>query len=177
MRVLEKVINTIDNINERIGKICAFSVLLLMLVVVYEVVSRRIFNSPTEWAFETITMIYGFLFMMVAGYGLLKGSIVCVDIFSGRLNEKKQHILSIITYLILFFPFVTLMIPAAINFTVVSWQMKEMSWSQWAPPVYPIKTVIPIALILLWLQGTSELLKSVKFLMNNRKDTGTGGEA
>lgn len=168
MKVLIKITNIIDKINERVGKFCAFAAVLVMLVMVYEVLSRKIFNAPTIWAFETSTMIYGFLMITIAGYGLLTKSIVSVDIFSAKLSEKNQHKLSICMYLLFFFPFVTLMLQPAFQFAVNSWSIRELSWSQWAPPVYPIKTFLPIGLFLLWLQGISELLKSVIYLLEHK---------
>jgi TRAP-type mannitol/chloroaromatic compound transport system permease small subunit len=164
VKALEKIAKFIDKINDYVGRVSAFAVLLLMLFVVFEVVSRRFFNAPTIWSFEVVTMLYGFFIIMVAGFGLLHGSIVCIDIFSAKLSAKKQHILSICMYLLFFFPFVTFIIPAAVNFAATSWSMHESSWSQWAPPVYPIKTVIPVAFIFLWLQGLSEIIKSILFL-------------
>ncbi|WP_165445192.1 TRAP transporter small permease subunit [Bacilliculturomica massiliensis] len=169
MKALKKITQIIDTINEWAGSISAYSVIVLMVVVVFEVFSRRVFNQPTIWVYETTCFIYGFLIMMVAGYGLLHGSHVAVDLFSARLSERNQRILSICMYLVFFFPFVTLMLPAAVKFTQTAWIMKEHSWSQWGPPVYPIKTVIPISLALLWIQGLSEVLKSVIYLMTNKK--------
>lgn len=169
MKKIESIVKTIDKFNDWIGRISAYSVMLLMFVVVYEVVSRRLFNSPTVWGQEMTTFAYGLLIMMVLAYGLLKGSHVCVDLLSSRLTTKRQHILSIIMYIILFFPWITVMIPASVQFASISWQMKEMSWSQWGPPVYPIKTVIPISFILLWFQGLSTVLKSVLYLSSNKK--------
>lgn len=168
MKLIDSIINTIDKINDWVGKICSYSVVVLLVVVVYEVAARRVFSSPTIWAQEMTTFIYGFLIMMVLAYGLVKGSHVCVDLFTASMSVRNRHILSIVMYLILFFPFVTVMVYASYGFVSMSWAMQEASWSQWAPPVYPIKTVIPIALILLWLQGFSETLKSIRFLKTGR---------
>jgi len=168
MKVLMKITSIIDKINERVGKICAYSVILVMLVMVYEVLSRKIFNSPTIWAFETSIMIYAFLMIMISGYGLLTGSLVSVDIFVEKLSERNRHILSICMYLLLFIPFTTSMLLPALQFALNSWEIRELSWSQWAPPVYPIKTALPIGLFLLWIQGISQLLKSVMYLLSHR---------
>lgn len=161
MKAAKLIIKCIDSVNERIGNIVSYSSLVLMFVVVYEVVSRRFFNNPTVWAFETITMVYGFFFMMVAGYGLLKNAHVSVDVVTAKLSKRTQHILSIITYIVFFFPFIIKMIPPSLKFAINSWVSKEHSWSLWAPPIYPIKTVIVVAFVLLLLQGISQLLKSI----------------
>lgn len=176
MKLIDSIINAIDKINNWIGKVSSYSVIILLFVVVYEVVARRVFSRPTIWAQEMTTFVYGFLIMMVLAYGLLKCSHVCVDLCTGGMKERKKHILSIIMYLILFFPFVTVMVYASYDFVMMSWGMKEASWSQWAPPIYPIKTVIPIALILLWFQGLSETLKSIRYLINGTPTRLTEGE-
>ncbi len=169
MKIVKIITKIIDSINEWIGKVVSYSSIILMLVVAYEVISRKFFNKPTLWAFETITMVYGFFFMMVLGYGLLKNAHVSVDVVTTMLSKKTQHILSIITYIVLFFPFVIKMIPPSLAFAINSWGMKEQSWSAWAPPVYPIKTVIVIAFTLLLLQGISQFLKSVTYLIEGEK--------
>lgn len=165
MSVAKAFVRIVDKINEWIGRTIGYSALILMLFVVYEVISRRFFNKPTLWAFESILMIFGFHLMLVSGYGLLKGSIVSVDILSSRYQEKTQKILQVVTYLVFFFPFVTLTFISSIKFASVAWITKECSWSVWAPPLYPIKTVIPVAFFLILIQGISEFVKAVYFLI------------
>ncbi len=164
MENLKKITNAIDTLNDKIGQVCSYSILFLMVVVLIEVVSRKFLNSPTLWAFEVTTMLYGFLIMMVAGYGLLHHSIVSVDLISAQLPKRTQHILTAITYIIFFFPFLIPGFVYSISFARVAWVSNEHSWSVWAPALYPIKTVIPVALFLLLLQGVSEFIKSAYFV-------------
>lgn len=171
MHLLKKVIKGIDTLNDWVGKIIAYSVLALMMVVVYEVVSRKFLNSPTIWAFESILIIYGFHLMLVSGYGLLKNSIVSIDLITNKFTVRTQHILNIITYIVFFFPFIIMTLPASVKFFSQSYAIREASWSVWAPPVYPVKLIIPIALVLLFLQGISQFLKSVLFLADNKSKT------
>lgn len=91
MRVVHKVIKGIDTINLWVGRIGSWSILVLTLLIVFEVISRRVFNSPTIWTYEVITMVFGFHFMIVAAYALLYKSLVSVDLLYNRLSEKSRQ--------------------------------------------------------------------------------------
>lgn len=164
MEFLKKVTKTIDALTNWVGKMGAWSVLIIMVLVVFEVVSRRVFNAPTIWTFETITMIYGFHFMIVAAYGLLHKAMVAVDSLYEKFSLRKRAILDIISYFVLYFPFVVGIFYVSLDFVSRSWAMKETSQSLFAAPVYLYKTLIPIVFGLLILQGISEVLKQVIFL-------------
>ncbi|MCL2001158.1 MAG: TRAP transporter small permease subunit [Planctomycetes bacterium] len=161
---MRKIIRWIDGLNDVIGKICSYSILIMMLLVVYEVITRRLFNRPTVWTFESITMAYGFHFMMVIPYTLLHKGIVNVDLLYNALSRRNQAILDLATYAAFFFPFVGGVMFVAIPYAIESWLQKETSWSVFAPPIYPFKTVIPVAFALLLLQGVSETLKRILIL-------------
>lgn len=169
MSFVKKVTNFLDSINSLVGRIGAWSVLVLTFVIVYEVISRRVFNSPTIWGYEVITMIYAFHFMIVAGYALLHKSLVSVDLLYERFSEKTKAILDIITYLILFFPFAIGILYVSYNQAIFSWGIKETSSTLFGAPIYLVKTVIPLAFFLLLLQGISELLKRIIVLVEGGK--------
>lgn len=162
---IKKVTKTIDSINNFIGKVGAWSVVIIMFLVVFEVITRRVFGSPTIWTFETITMIFGFYFLIIGAYAVLHKSIVSVDLLYERFSLKTKAILDIVTYLILFFPFVIGIFYFSIGVAEKSWIVRETTSSLFGAPVYLLKTVIPVAFGLLLLQGISELLKSVYVLI------------
>lgn len=158
----------IDTFSRWTGIVCSYLMIPLTLLVVYEVVTR-LFDRPTVWTFEMSNFFYGAHFMLVAAYGLLYKSHVTVDLFSGRLSKKTQAILSLICYLFMYFPFIAVWIYFGVSYAANSWQMWEKSWSIWGPPLYPIKTVIPIAAVMLLLQGISEVIKTVNVLVEGRE--------
>lgn len=164
MELLKKITKTIDSISHWVGKIGSWSILIIMVLVVFEVVSRRVFNAPTIWTFETITMLYGFHFMIVAAYGLLHKAMVSVDSLYEKFSPRKRAVLDIISYLVLYFPFVIGIFIVSLDFMQRSWAMKEVSQSLFAAPVYLYKTLIPVVFALLIIQGISEVLKQVIFL-------------
>jgi TRAP-type mannitol/chloroaromatic compound transport system permease small subunit len=154
----------IDGISDWVGKVFAWLVIPLTALVCYEVFTRYVLGSPTIWTFELTNFLYGAHFMLVAAYGLLHKSHVCIDLFVMRGSKRTAVILDLVSYFLLFFPFVIVILWHGFVFAKDSWATWETSWSTWAPPLYPIKTVIPVTALLLLFQGISEVIKKVIFL-------------
>jgi TRAP-type mannitol/chloroaromatic compound transport system permease small subunit len=162
---MEKVIQVIDKINEVIGKVIAWLVVPLTLIIVFEVIKRRLFNAPSIWSFELSSFLFGAHFMLAVAYGLLHKAHVSVALVRDRfLSLKAAAVTDLVVYFLLFIPFSLVILIYGTKFAVVSWTQLETSWSVWHPPVYPIKTVIPITAGLFLLQGLSEILKKISFI-------------
>ena len=100
--------------------------------------------------------------MIIAGYALLHKSHVSIDILYGKCSERKKAILDIISYTIFFFPFLLIVLYQGIKYAGNSWAMLETSWSVFAPPLYLIKTVIPVMAFLLLLQGIVIFVRQIQ---------------
>ncbi len=154
----------IDGISDWTGRLFAWLVVPLTVLIVFEVITRRFFGAPTLWTFEMSNFLYGAHFMLVAAYGLLHKSHVCIDLFVMRGSKKNAVILDLLCYFILFFPFIIVILYHGIDYAKDSWATLETSWSAWGPPLSPIKTVIPITAFLLLIQGISEVIKKFVYL-------------
>ncbi len=162
---LEVIIKKIDRVSEWSGKLFSWLVVPLTLLIVFEVISRAM-GVPTIWSFELSNFLFGAHFMLVAAYGLLNGSHVRIDLLVNRFSPRTQAIITIINYLVLFFPFVLVILGFGIFYAATSWSMWETSWSTWSPPLYPIKTVIPLTALMLLIQGVAEFIKTICALKN-----------
>ena len=154
----------IDAVSNWVGKIFSYFVIPLTALIVFEVITRRFFNAPTIWTFELSNFLFGSHFMLVAAYGLLHNSHVSIDLISVRFSKRTQEKINLFCYFTMFFPFILTLLYHGIIFGKDAWAMKETSWSVWGPPLYPIKTVIPVTAFLLLLQGVSEVIKKILFL-------------
>lgn len=161
-------IKYIDFFNEWVGRIFSWAIIALTLLAVKSVIERVVFNSPSVWGFEITTQIFGLYFMIIAGYGLLYGSHVSIDVVTYYLSPRTRAIVDIVAYLIFFFPFTLVCIWHGYFFAAKSWAIKETSMSVYGGPVYPIRTVIFLAFILLLLQGLSEFTKKIVFLKGGK---------
>jgi TRAP-type mannitol/chloroaromatic compound transport system permease small subunit len=138
-------------------------------VVVWEVISRRVFNAPHIWATEVTNFIYGPHFMLVAAYTLLYRSHVSIDIIYGRYSPRTRGILDIITYIIFFFPFCGIVFYQGIVFAQTSWAIGETSESAALRVVPLIKTVIPVTFGLLLLQGLANFMRSIMLVVKGKE--------
>ncbi len=159
--MLKKLVHGIDTFTEVTGRWLALLILPLLFVVMYEVIARKIFHAPTEWGFELTVYIYGAHFMLGMAYTLLHDRHVRIDVIVLQLPEKIQLWLRVITFVIIFIPFVGALTYASIAYAAHSWAINEHSWTAWKPPLYPYKTVMPVALIMLLIQGFACFIRDI----------------
>ena len=169
MNTIELLIRIFDSISEWTGRIFSWIIVPMTLLVVVEVIARRIFHAPTIWSFEVVTQLYGFHFLILAAFALLYKVHIRVDVLSDRWSPRTQTIVDTVFYLTFFFPFVGIILWKGTIFALNSWAVREISISVFHPPLYPIKTVIPIAAGFLILQGLSEFIRNLVFITKGVK--------
>ena len=158
---LVRVIRGIDAISEWSGRIAAWLVIPLIAVLTWEILVRKV-AQPTYWAFDLSYMLYGALFMLGAAYTLYRGSHIRTDFLYQTWPVKVQASVDAFCYLFLFFPGIAIFLWLSADWAILSWQREERAMaSAWMPALYPLKSVLPVALALLLLQGVSEFLKCV----------------
>lgn len=169
MRLVMGVLKTIDRISEWSGRISIWLIVPLTGLVVYEVISRRILDSPHIWATEVITFIYAPYFMLVAAYTLKHKAHVGVDILSSRFHPRTRGCVQILSYLIFFFPFCLVLLDQGLLFAKTSWAQGETSGSAALPVVPWVKTVIPLTFLFLLIQGLGELIRGIVLFLRGRE--------
>ena len=107
--------------------------------------------------------------MIVAGYTLLHKAHVSIDIVYEKFSQRTKAILDVITYSVFFFPFLLVVLYEGIKYAANSWKIAETSWSAFAPPLYPIKTVIPITAALLLIQGASIFIRRIHMVIKGKE--------
>ena len=166
---MERFILTIDRFSEWTGKAFAWCVMAMTFGVAYEIVVRKLFNAPTAWAFDISYMMYGMLFMMAGAYTLSRNGHVRGDVFYRLLAPRKQAIVELTLYIVLFFPGVIAMAAIGVSYAGESWSynngLGEVSINSPAGvPIAQFKTIIPIAATLLLFQGVAEVMRCIRCL-------------
>jgi len=159
-----KLDGAIDTLNEKVGLYASYLILPLISVVVWEVIMRYGFNAPTSWAFELTVFLYGVHFCFALAYAHKHNTHVAIDVFEARLSDKSRIKLRIFTNVVLFLPTIGLLAFYICVLAVNSWQQWEHASSSWAPPIYPLKTLMAIGFILFFLQGVAKLIQDVRLL-------------
>jgi len=160
MHGLKVTLHIIDKISEWTANVASWLVVAIVSVTVYEVVLRYFFNAPTKWAFEFNYLAYGPYFILLGAYVFATDNHVNVDIIYGRFSVRQRAIIDICTFPFIFF-FTLMMLVYGGRFAANSWAFKETLSSAWAPPIYPIKMVIPMGAALLMLQILAKLIRDL----------------
>ncbi len=165
MRTLLKISRLIDSINEGIGRLTYWLVLVMILISTWNVAGRYIGRwlgekLTSNGLLETQWYLFDIIFLLGAAYGLKHNEHVRVDLFYKDFNRRKKALINIIGTVLFLIPFCLMVIFYSWEWTLNSWSIWEMSSDPDGLPRYPIKSMIIIGLILLLLQGISETIKN-----------------
>jgi TRAP-type mannitol/chloroaromatic compound transport system permease small subunit len=159
---MQKLLLFIDKVSTWVGQLFSWLIVALTLLVSWEVLSRRFFDSPHAFTFDAMIMMYGTLFMMAGAYTLSKNGHVRGDVLYGFFSPRLQAGLDLALYILFFIPGILALVWAGYNFAADSWAIKEhSSVTADGPPLYHFKTVIPIAGAMILLQGLVEIVRCV----------------
>ncbi|MGF1628760.1 MAG: TRAP transporter small permease subunit [Kiloniellaceae bacterium] len=160
MELLIRVSEGLDRVIVKIGKIAAWAGLALILVTIFDVITRRFFVlgstklQEAEWHFHVI------LFAFCLGYAYLKDSHVRIDLVREKLSERTQWWIEVAGCLLFLLPYCGLVVWFGINFTERSFATGEVSASATGLPYrWVIKAAIPIGFTILALSGIAVLLR------------------
>ncbi len=167
--MLGNISKAIDTFSIKQGQLSSLLALPLLLVVVYEVIMRYAFNAPTTWGFEATTFLYGVHYMLGLAYCDVLGGHVRVDIFTALLPQRTQGAIGILTNLVFFMPVMVMMTVASWQYALVSIAGRELNPTSWAPPLYPIKTLMAVAFSFLLIQGFSNLIHNIRVLQGKEE--------
>jgi TRAP-type mannitol/chloroaromatic compound transport system permease small subunit len=157
-----RFIHAVDELSYWSGKVFAWLIVALTFVVSTEVFKRYILNAPTAWIFDFNNMLYGALFMLCGAYTLAQAGHVRADFVYIYMKPRGQAALDLALYLLFFIPCMVGLIYAGGGFAADSWRIHEHSTvTAEGPPVYHFKTVIPVAGVLVMLQGVAEIVRCV----------------
>jgi len=165
---MEKFLHGIDTMNDKVGKVFRWSLVLLTLVMMFEVTTRYIFNAPTVWAFPVSTALYGMSFMMCGAYTLLWQGHVIIDIIYNKFSLRGKCVLDIITHIVFFYPFLIVLTIVGVKFAAKSWAIWETAQGVFQTPVFLVKTMIPLFAFLNLTQGTAIFIRAIFTLIHNK---------
>ncbi|MEL6442331.1 MAG: TRAP transporter small permease subunit [Cyanobacteria bacterium J06621_8] len=165
MSKLLKIAEAIDLLNEWVGRITYWLVLLMVAVGAWNVLGRYLgkiigTNLTSNSLIEIQWYLFDIVFLFGAAYALKYNEHVRVDILYKNWNRRRKALANFLGNLIFLIPFSSLLIFYSRKFVINSWKIREMSPDPGGLPRYPIKIAIIIAFILLILQGIAEAIKN-----------------
>lgn len=154
----------IDRLNEFVGRWVAWLVLAAVLISAANAVVRKAFNYSSNGLLEIQWYLFAAVFLLAAGYTLLRQEHVRIDVISGRFSKRVQIWIDIVGLCVFLLPFVVVVMGLVMPLVISSYQSGEMSSNAGGLIVWPVKALLPLGLALLGIQGISELIKRVAFL-------------
>jgi len=159
---MQKMLLFVDKVSTWIGHAFSWLIVALTLLISWEVFSRYALGAPHAWAFDAMIMLYGTLFMMAGAYTLAQNGHVRGDVLYGFFPPRLQASIDLTLYLVFFIPGVVALAWAGYTYAAESWAINEHSnITAEGPPIYPFKTIIPIAGAFLLAQGIVEIMRCV----------------
>ncbi len=165
---LSRVFHFVDRLNYWIGRVVSFLVIIMMVTIMYEVIARYFFNSPTMWVTELNIYILCAYILLAGGSALAKNEHVRVDLFWSTLSERRKALADVVTSILLF------------SFcAALVWKGWEMAWRSlingstsaeaMAWPLFPSQVMVPLGGLLLGLQGLAKLWRDILILRKGAK--------
>ena len=182
METLKKFMTAVEKTNIFIGKLMVGLTLLAVFVITYEVVMRYVFGLPTNWGHETMTLLFAVQYMFVAGYCHYHRAHVRVDVFYSTRKRRTRAYLDVFTSIFFFF-FTGVLFYTCWTFYWSSQTMLgggtllgitlpgELSLTDWAPPFYPVKFMMPAGAFMLLLQGIVWFIRDLHVAITGREMT------
>jgi TRAP-type mannitol/chloroaromatic compound transport system permease small subunit len=159
---MQRFLLSIDKLSNLFGRLFSWLIVALTLLISWEVYSRYILNRPHAWALDVQIMMYGTLFMMAGAYTLAQNNHVRGDVLYGFFRPRTQAWVDFILYIVFFLPGIVALTYAGWEFAKDALAIREQTFSADALPIYPFKFVIPVAGLLLLLQGIVEIIRCVR---------------
>ena len=157
---LAQVTGVLDRVGRWSGIAVAWLILPMVLSLVWEVTARYVFDAPTTWAYDMTFMLYGTFFMLGSAWTLQRGGHIRTDSFYSKWTPRTQARVDLACYVVFFFPAIAIFGWLSWEFFVKSYgQNERIVTSPWLPIVWPFKFVMPLAALLLLLQGVAEFAR------------------
>lgn len=164
---MKKLFAIIDATNAWTGRIVSVLSLVVAVIICYEIVVRDFFHAPTVWVAEATVFLCGLVYLLGGAWTLLDDKHVRVDMLYGSRTPRGQAILDCCTYAA-FTLYLGVMIWATYTYMEESVALRETTMSPWNPAIWPMKVVMFVSLIMVFVQGTLKFIRDIYFVVTGR---------
>jgi len=161
---MQSVIRLVEGISEYSGRAASWIVYVGIIMLTFEVVARYFFNSPTVWAHGYTQRFFGSYFVLIGAYTFVHKGHVRIDLVSGHFNERWSNVFDVINCIFLLV-WSGVLLPVSWKFFLQSYRVREADEMVLAHPIYWVKGILFIGMVLIFIQGLSELIKKIRGLI------------
>jgi len=168
LKILKGILHIVDLTNDWVGRIMGYGILALIGVVVVATVARYMFHTPLVWAFDTTLFIFAIYGLLGAGYAVLHGTHIIVDVFHRYFPPKTKAVVDLCTSSITVFLCVVL-IWFGTEVFIDAMSKGERVYSTFNPPLWPFRVFLPIGGVLLLLQVLAKFTRDFVVAVTGEK--------
>jgi len=163
---MENIFHVVDRISEIVGKLASFLVVVLIIAIGYDITTRYLFSKANFWAYDMTIFLYGSYAMLGAAYCHYTKGHVRMDLLTARMSLRARSTVDVVCYILLFFPLFIILIYKCGGHAI--WALlhsERSSASAWRPYMAPFKMAILLGLVLFFLQGVVDFLRSLRIAL------------
>jgi TRAP-type mannitol/chloroaromatic compound transport system permease small subunit len=157
---LARLCAAVDRLNTWVARFWGASIIIVTIAILYEVVARGFFGRATIWANETTIYLSAVTYLLGGGYALLKRGHVRIDLIYAVLTPSLKLAADLVAFAC-FAVYVGALLWVGTEIAWTSFLQSEGTGTPWNPPIWPVKAAIPLAGLLLLLQGVVNLLRDL----------------
>jgi TRAP-type mannitol/chloroaromatic compound transport system permease small subunit len=159
-KVVKIYVRYIEAANRAVGKFSMYIIFGMIGILLFESISRTIFNQPHIWVVEIAQFLMAAYYLLGGGYSMILKGHVRMDLLYGRWSEKRRALADVITASVLIFYLVFLLVGglSSIEYAV---KYGQTNYTPWAPPLAPIKIIMAIGILLMLLQAIAIFFRAL----------------
>lgn len=168
LKPIKIFVRSVEATNTAVGIFAMYLIFALGGILLFESVSRTMFDRPHIWAVEIAQFIMAAYYLLGGGYSMIIDGHVRMDLLYGRWTKQRQAIADLITGPILIFYMVVLLL-GSLSSLGYAIEYNQVNYTPWGPPLTPIKLIMTIGIILMLLQCIAEWFKDLEKAMGEKK--------
>ena len=167
----------IDRFTSWVGRWVAWLVLAAVLISAVNAAVRKLFNTSSNAYLEIQWYLFAAVFLLAAGYTLMRQEHVKIDVISSRFSKRTQIWIDVVGLVLFVLPLVFNVIRLSLPLVIRAYEMNEYSQNAGGLIRWPVFAILPLGFFLLGIQAVSELIKRIAFLRGLIPDPTQKGQA
>jgi TRAP-type mannitol/chloroaromatic compound transport system permease small subunit len=159
-KAIKAYVRWVDRTNKAVGYFSMYLVFAMMGILLFETITRTIFNLPHIWVVEMAQFIMAAYYLLGGGYSLILEGHVRMDLLYGRWSARGQAIADAITFFLLMF-YMIFLFTGSLSAVEYAVKYKQVNYTPWGPPLAPIKIIMSLGILLMMLQVLATFFKDL----------------
>jgi TRAP-type mannitol/chloroaromatic compound transport system permease small subunit len=159
-KAIKIYVRYVEAVNKAVGKFSMYLVFAMMGILLFESLSRTIFNQPHIWVVEITQFTMAAYYLLGGGYSMILEGHVRMDLLYGRWSARRQAMTDAITVFFLIF-YLVFLLYGGISSIEYAVRYGQVNYTPWAPPLAPIKIIMTIGIVLMLLQTIATFFKDL----------------